>query len=76
MVADVELGALAVELGLGAVARVRELVRIFQAGGGHRGDEGHGGASIVAMAPSLSLPRIRPGTLATVRRLADDGPPP
>ena len=36
MVADVELRALPVELGLGAVARVR------QAGAEHRGDEGHG----------------------------------
>ena len=56
MVADVELGALAVELGLGAVARVREPARVLQAGGEHRGDEGHGGSSIVATAPSLALP--------------------
>ena len=33
MLADVELGALAVELRLGAVARVRESARVLQAGG-------------------------------------------
>jgi hypothetical protein len=33
MLADAELRALAVELRLGAVARVRETARIFQAGG-------------------------------------------
>ena len=56
MVAHVELRALAVELGLGAVARVREPTRVFQAGGEHRGDEGHGGSSIVATAPSRRRP--------------------
>jgi hypothetical protein len=39
MVAYVELGPLTVELGLGAVARVREPTRVLQAGGEHRGDE-------------------------------------
>jgi hypothetical protein len=42
MRAHVELRALAIELRLGDVARVREPTRIFQAGGEHRGDE-HGG---------------------------------
>jgi hypothetical protein len=37
-----DLGPLAVELGLGDVARVREPARIFQAGGEHRGDEHSG----------------------------------
>jgi hypothetical protein len=67
------MGPLAIKLGLGAISRLREPARVLQAGGEHRGDEGHGGSSIVAMAPSLSLPRIRPGPLATVRRLAGDG---
>jgi hypothetical protein len=54
MCVDVELRALAVELGLGVVARVREPARVLQAGGEHRGDEGHGYPSIVATAPSLT----------------------
>jgi hypothetical protein len=39
------LRALTVELGLGDVARVREPAWIAQAGGEHRGDEGHGAAT-------------------------------
>jgi hypothetical protein len=39
MVAHVELGALAVELGLGAIAGVRDSARIFEASGEHGGDE-------------------------------------
>jgi hypothetical protein len=39
------------------------------------GNEGHGDISIVTMEPSLSLPRIRLGTLATGDGLADDGAP-
>ena len=74
MVAHVELGALAVELGLGAVARVREPTRIFQAGGEHRGDEGHGGSSIVATAPSRSRP-YPSGHTCPGHGLADDGAP-
>ena len=38
MVVNVDLGALAVELPLGAVARVREPAGIFQARGEHRGN--------------------------------------
>ena len=64
------MGPLAIKLGLGAIARPREPTRGLQASGEHREDEGHGGSSIVAMAPSLSLPHIRPGPLATVCRLA------
>jgi hypothetical protein len=41
MVTDVKLGTLAVELGLGDVARVREAAGVFQAGGEHRRDKGH-----------------------------------
>jgi hypothetical protein len=41
----------------------------------HGGNEVHGDISIVTMEPSLSLPRIRLGTLATGDGLADDGAP-
>ena len=49
MVPNVELGALAVELGLGAVARVREPARVLQASGEHRGDE-HSGLHLMVPA--------------------------
>ena len=65
MPADVDLGALTVELGLGDVAGVREPTWVLQARGEHRGDVRHT-ASIVATLPSSVRSRLRMGTLATV----------
>jgi hypothetical protein len=65
MVAHMDLGPLAAELGLGDVARVREPARVLQAGGEHRGDEGHGDSSIVAISQIRGPGRIETGTLAT-----------
>ena len=62
MVADVELRALAVELGLGAVAQIREPARVLQAGGEHRGND-HGGLLV-------SWYRSRPFKVGRCLRLA------
>ena len=70
-----ELSPLAVELGLGAVARVREPARVFQAGGEHREDKGHGDSSIVTTTPSLGPAGTSKRPLATVDGLADDEAP-
>jgi hypothetical protein len=81
MFAHVKLGPLAVELGRGAVARVREPARVLQTGGEHWENEGgHGCSSILATGPSNGakpggLSGIQRGTLAPHGGLADDVAP-